>query len=137
MILGIGNPSADYSFSSDYFTGTPPKTIKSDWSATLTVKKDSSTVYQYSTIQANEGLVNGLGEFWAGWVIMPGTEAGNLDRDDFYDGDGCYTFEVQIDNSLGESYTRHKFSNRVLLGFKRSWMMIPVMISLQKHADCY
>ena len=36
---------------------------------------------------------------------MPGTEAGNLARDDFYDGDGCYTFEVQIDNSLGESYT--------------------------------
>ena len=72
MILGIGNPSADYSFSSDYFTGTPPKTITSDYSATLTVKKDSSTVYQYSTIQANEGLVNGLGEFWAGWVIMPG-----------------------------------------------------------------
>ena len=25
MILGIGNPSADYSFSSDYFTGTPPQ----------------------------------------------------------------------------------------------------------------
>ena len=105
MILGIGNPSADYSFSSDYFTGTPPKTITADYSATLTVKKDSSTVYQYSTIQANEGLVNGLGEFWSGWVIMPGTEAGNLARDDFYDGDGCYTFEVQIDNSLGESYT--------------------------------
>ena len=105
MIIGIGNPSADYSFSSDYFTGTPPKTITSDYSATLTVKKGSSTVYQYSTVQANEGLVNGLGEFWAGWVIMPGTEAGNLARDDFYEGDGCYTFEVQIDNSLGDSYT--------------------------------
>ena len=49
--------------------------------------------------------MNGIGEFWAGWVIMPGTEAGNLARDDFYEGDGCYTFEVQIDNSLGNSYT--------------------------------
>ena len=104
MILGIGDPSADYSFSSDYFTGTPPKTITSDWSATLAVKKGSTTVYQYSTIQANEGLVNGLGEFWVGWVIMPGTEAGNLARDDFYDGDGCYTFEITIDNEHGNTF---------------------------------
>ena len=33
---------------------------------------------------------------------MPGTDAGNLARDDFYDGDGCYTFEVSIQNELGE-----------------------------------
>ena len=33
---------------------------------------------------------------------MPGTEAGNLAKDDFFDGDGCYTFEVSIQNTLGE-----------------------------------
>ena len=36
---------------------------------------------------------------------MPGTESGNLARDDFYNGDGCYTFEVEIVNELGDTYT--------------------------------
>ena len=36
---------------------------------------------------------------------MPGTESGNLARDDFYSGDGCYTFEVEIVNELGDTYT--------------------------------
>ena len=54
---------------------------------------------------ANEGIVSGLGEFWSGWVVMPGTEAGNLARDDFYDSDGCYTFEIELVNVLGGTYT--------------------------------
>ena len=106
MIIGMGDPSAEFGFSNNYFTGTTPKTIASDWSATLVVKKGSNVEYQYSTIVANEGVVNGIGEFISGWVMMPGTDAGNLARDDFYDsGDGCYTFEVQIVNNLGETYT--------------------------------
>ena len=106
MIIGMGEPSADYSFSNNFFTGTTPKTIASDWSATLVVKKGSNVEYQYTTINANEGVVNGIGEFFGGWVVMPGTNAGDLARDDFYDsGDGCYTFEVQIVNDLGETYT--------------------------------
>ena len=39
---------------------------------------------------------------------MPGTYSNDLsilDRDDFYSGDGCYTFEVKIINELGETYT--------------------------------
>ena len=112
MIVGIGDPDADYEFSNDYFTGTPPKTVASDWKATLKVKKGSSTVYQYQPVYSDEGLgylgsSDGtfLGEFWAAWVAMPGTDAGNLARDDFYDGDGCYTFEVQIENELGDVKT--------------------------------
>ena len=106
MIIGMGDPSAEYGFSNNFFTGTTPKTIASDWSATLVVKKGSNVEYQYTTINANEGIVNGIGEFFGGWVLMPGTDAGNLAKDDFYDsGDGCYTFEVQIVNDLGETYT--------------------------------
>ena len=105
MIIGMGEPSADYSFSNNFFTGTTPKTIASDWSATLVVKKGSNVEYQYTTINANDGVVNGIGEFFGGWVVMPGTNAGDLARDDFYDSDGCYTFEVEIVNDLGETYT--------------------------------
>ena len=104
MILGIGDPDASFDFSNGFFTGTTPMPIESDWSATLTVKRGSSIEYQYSTIQANEGVVNGLGDFWFDWVRMPGTSAGDLAKDDFYTGDGCYTFEVEIVNVLGETY---------------------------------
>jgi len=47
MIIGMGDPSASFDFSDNYFTGTTPKPIASDWDATLTVKKGSSVVYQY------------------------------------------------------------------------------------------
>ena len=104
MILGIGDPDASFDFSNGFFTGTTPMPIESDWSATLTVKRGSSIEYQYSTIQADEGVVNGLGDFWFDWVRMPGTSAGDLAKDDFYTGDGCYTFEVEIVNVLGETY---------------------------------
>ena len=102
MIIGVGNPGANYDFNNGFFIGTPPKTIVSDWTATLTVKKGASTEYVYQQITADEGFVSGIGDFWSGWVAMPGTDAGNLGRDDFYDGDGCYTFEVSIQNELGE-----------------------------------
>jgi len=105
MIIGMGDPSAEFGFSNNFFTGTTPKTIASDWSATLVVKMGGNVEYQYSTINANEGIVNGIGEFFGGWVVMPGTNAGDLARSDFYDSDGCYTFEVQIVNDLGETYT--------------------------------
>ena len=111
MILGIAavdpdlnDPDASFDFSNGFFTGTTPMPIESDWSATLTVKRGSSVEYQYSTIQADEGAVNGLGDFWFDWVRMPGTSAGDLARDDFYTGDACYTFEVEIVNVLGETY---------------------------------
>ena len=37
MIIGIGNPGADYAFTNGFFTGTPPKTVVSDWTATLSI----------------------------------------------------------------------------------------------------
>ena len=116
MIIGMGEgaPAASFDFSDNYFTGTTPKPIASDWDATLTVKKGNSVVYQYSTITADEGLVIGLthngasqpysGEFFFDWAPMPGTNGDELSEDDFYSGDGCYTFEVEIVNVLGGTY---------------------------------
>ena len=114
MIIGVGNPGATYNFNNGFFVGTPPKTIVSDWTATLTVKKGTSTTYVYQQITSDEGFVSGIGDFWTGWVAMPGTDGGNLARGDFFDGDGCYTFEVSIQNALGgdvvDSSSRIEFS---------------------------
>ena len=105
MIVGMGTPSANYNFANDYFTGTTPKPIASDWTATLSVKFGSNTQYTYNAVTADEGIANGVGEFRFDWVMLPGTESGNLARDSFYADDGCYTFEVEIVNEHGETYT--------------------------------
>jgi hypothetical protein len=102
MIVGMGNPDSDYEFEADYFSGTIPQTIVSDWTADVVVKYGSSVKYEYNSINADEGIVNGLGEFSFNWVTLPGTGAGDLERSDFYDEDGCYTFEVTIENENGE-----------------------------------
>ena len=119
MIIGMGEPSASFDFSDNYFTGTTPMPIVSDWDVTLTVKKGNSVEYRYPTITANEGVVEPMqhegceptspgckysGEFWNDWVQMPGTNYNELDKSDFYSGDGCYTFEIEIVNELGDTY---------------------------------
>ena len=107
MIVGMGTAvdtknSAEYEFEADYFSGTIPQTIVSDWTADVVVKYGSSVKYEYNSISADEGIVNGLGEFSFDWVTLPGTGAGDLERSDFYDEDGCYTFEVTIENENGD-----------------------------------
>ena len=48
-------------------------------------------------------MVSGLGEFQFNWVSLNGQ--GYLDRSDFYEEDGCYTFEVTITNEHGNTFT--------------------------------
>ncbi len=100
MILGMGAPGASFDFDNGYFTGTAPKPMASDWTADVVVKGGST--YSYDTISADEGIVNGLGEFLYDWVSLDGQ--GYLDRSDFYNGDGCYTFEVTVVNEHGETF---------------------------------
>ncbi len=103
MFVGMGNPGSSYDFSNNYFTGTTPKPIASDWSAVIAVKFDSTTKHTYDPIESDEGIANGVGTFTRDWVLLPGTESGDLARDDFYEGgDGCYTFEVTLENEHGE-----------------------------------
>ena len=108
LIVGMGSPDASFGFDNNMFTGDEPKPVKSDWTASLRILQGSSVKYTYDSITAEEGIVPGLGEFYFSWVQMPGTYSNDisiLDKDDFYTGDGCYTFEVTINNVLGDTFT--------------------------------
>ena len=100
LLVGIGDPDAEFDFADGYFNGIAPKPIATDWDVTLFVKGGQQ--YDYDTISADEGVVSGVGEFAYDWVILPGTESNYLAKDDFYGDDGCYTFEVKISNEHGE-----------------------------------
>ena len=86
--------------------------VSSDYTFQLKVKKGSSVKYTMNTIS-----VDGLDATWSssmsgsqsgktsGWLGMPGTATNQLNteylqRDDFYDGDGCYTFEITVTNTF-------------------------------------
>ena len=86
--------------------------VTSDYSFKMTIKKGSSTKYVMPTV-----TVNGLDAQWSsslsgtqtgkanGWLGMPGTALNDLSteylqKDDFYDGSGCYTFEIEVTNQF-------------------------------------
>ena len=86
--------------------------VSSDYTFQLKVKKGSSVKYTMNTIS-----VDGLDATWtssmsgsqsgktSGWLGMPGTAQNALNteylqKDDFYDGDGCYTFEITVTNTF-------------------------------------
>ena len=107
MIIGIGTPGANYAFTNGFFTGTPPKTVVSDWTATLSINGGKNYA-SFPSYEADEGFMSGVGDFWSGWVSIPvedGSTNKLLQRDNFYEGDGCYTFVITITNVLGEEFT--------------------------------
>ena len=86
--------------------------ISSDYTIQLKVMKDSSQKWQSPVIE-----VDGTSATWVSsvsgtqtgstdrWLAMPGTgydpNTGTieiLERDDFFDDDGCYTFQIIITN---------------------------------------
>jgi hypothetical protein len=91
--------------------------VASDYTVQLLVKKGSTTEYSSPLVE-----VNGLDATWTssvdgaksgktnGWLGLPGTAMDNwaggsgatefLDKDSFYDGAGCYTFEIVITNEF-------------------------------------
>ena len=100
MIVGIGTPSAEFDFEDGVFTGTTPQPIESDWDATIRVL-GGNEIHTYE-ISADEGIANGYGDFNFNWVSLH-TNGGYLDKDDFYGSDGCYTFEITIENEYGST----------------------------------
>ena len=93
--------------------------VTSDYTFKMTIKKGSSTEYLMPTV-----TVSGLDASWSsslsgtqtgkanGWLGMPGTALNDqsteyLQKDDFYDGSGCYTFEIEVTNQFyaGDSPT--------------------------------
>jgi hypothetical protein len=100
--------------------------VTSDYTFKMTVKKGSSTEYIMPTV-----TVSGLDASWTGtfsggtqtgkangWLGMPGTAQNDLgteylQKDDFYDGSGCYSFEIEITNQYyaGDSATIYTSTN--------------------------
>ena len=61
--------------------------------------------------------MSGQGDFWSGWVSIP-VEDGSTNtllQRDFYEGDGCYTFESPLQMFLGKNL-QIQVQNRILLG---------------------
>ncbi|MGB0201838.1 MAG: hypothetical protein ACPF9L_03590 [Candidatus Poseidoniaceae archaeon] len=99
MIVGIGTPNAEFDFDDGSFTGKIPQPIASDWDATVLVK--GGTIHEYD-ISADEGIANGYGDFSSYWVSLH-LDGNFLDKGDFYDEDGCYTFEITLENEYGST----------------------------------
>ena len=104
MLVGIGSPDAEFGFEDGGFTGTIPQPIASDWAALVAVK--GGTVYEYE-IEADEGIAqgygaDGYGDFSSYWVSLHLGED-YLEKGDFYNNDGCYTFEITLENKHGST----------------------------------
>ena len=86
--------------------------VTSDYSFKMTIKEDGTTKYVMPTV-----TVSGLDAQWSsslsgsqtgkanGWLGMPGTAFNDqsteyLQKDDFYDEKGCYTFEIEVTNQF-------------------------------------
>lgn len=88
------------------------KTIATDYSVDVKIKHGGSVVWSHSTIVVDgidatwnsqvSGAVSGQTVYWLGLAGTIEDDAGAeyLERDQFYDDDGCYTFEVTITNDL-------------------------------------
>lgn len=88
------------------------KTITTDYSVDVKIKYSGSVVWSHSTIVVDgidatwnsqvSGAVSGQTVYWLGLAGTIEDDAGAeyIERDEFYDDDGCYTFEVTITNDL-------------------------------------
>ena len=105
MIVGIGEPGASFDFDNGVYTGTPPQPIESDWDATVRVLGgDKIHTYTFSADEGEGRESPGapiLGEFNFDWVSLH-LNGEYLEKGDFYGSDGCYTFEITINNEYGE-----------------------------------
>ena len=84
--------------------------VQGDYTLELSVLKGTAKKWSHPTVAVDgyAASYNSGGEFKNGemttWLRMGGTSTDDngilfLHEDDFYDGDGCYTFEVKITNS--------------------------------------
>ena len=112
-IVGLFSPSEEAQDDGEHsVTNLALIPVTSDYTFQLKVKKGSSLKYTMNTVS-----VDGLDATWSssmsgsqsgkttGWLGMPGTATNQLNteylqRDDFYDGDGCYTFEITVTNTF-------------------------------------
>ena len=111
LALGLMNPSEGPLNGGESSLSTY-KTITTDYSVDVKIKYGGSVVWSHSTIVVDgidatwnsqvSGTVSGQTVYWLGLSGTTEDDAGAeyLERDKFYDDDGCYTFEVTITNDL-------------------------------------
>jgi hypothetical protein len=113
-------------------------TLFSDYTVQLAVKDGTTTTYTSPVI-----TVSGLDATWTssvggsksgktnGWLGLPGTAIDNfaggsgqteyLQRDSFYEGAGCYSFEIIITNNFYEGMTDSESSANGVYVSSNSW----------------
>ena len=111
LALGLMNPS-EVPLNGGESSLSTYKTITTDYSVDVRIKYGGSVVWSHNTIVVDgidatwnspvNGAVSGQTVYWLG---LPGTAeddtgAEYLQRSEFYEDDGCYTFEVTITNDL-------------------------------------
>ena len=111
LALGLMNPS-EVPLNGGESSLSTYKTITTDYSVDVRIKYGGSVVWSHSTIVVDgidatwsspvNGAVSGQTVYWLGLsgTVEDNAGAEYLERDQFYDDDGCYTFEVTITNDL-------------------------------------
>ncbi|MCS5533313.1 MAG: hypothetical protein NZ736_03530 [Candidatus Poseidoniaceae archaeon] len=114
LALGLMNPS-DGPMDGGGSSLTTYKTITTDYSVDVNVMFGGNVVWSHSTITVDgidatwnsqvSGAVSGQTVYWIGLSGTAEDDSGAeyLERDQFYEDDGCYTFEVTITNDLYSS----------------------------------
>ena len=114
LALGLMNPS-DGPMDEGGSSLSTYKTIATDYSVDVNIKYGGNVVWSHSTIVVDgidatwnsqvSGAVSGQTVYWLGLSGTAEDDAGAeyLERDQFYEDDGCYTFEVTITNDLYSS----------------------------------
>ena len=114
LALGLMNPS-DGPMDGGGSSLSTYKTIATDYSVDVNMKYGGNVVWSHSTIVVDgidaswnsqvSGPVSGQTVYWLGLSGTAEDDAGAeyLERDEFYEDDGCYTFEVTITNDLYSS----------------------------------
>lgn len=111
LALGLMNPNVGPLNGGESSLSTY-KTITTDYSVDVKIKYGGNVVWSHSTIVVDgidatwsspvNGAVSGQTVYWLGLSGTVEDDAGAeyLERENFYDDDGCYTFEVTIINDL-------------------------------------
>jgi hypothetical protein len=114
LALGLMNPSAGPMDGGGSSLSTY-KTIATDYSVNVNVTFEGSVVWSHNAIAVDgidatwtsqvSGSVTGQTVYWLGLsgTVKDAAGAEYLERDEFYEDDGCYTFEVTITNDLYSS----------------------------------
>tara|TARA_B100001093_G_scaffold508149_1_gene569782 strand:- start:560 stop:1810 length:1251 start_codon:yes stop_codon:yes gene_type:complete len=133
-IFGLFNPDEGTLEGGEHsMTNLKLLALASDYTVQLAVKEGTTTRYTSPLIS-----VDGLDATWSssvggsksgktnGWLGLPGTATDSLNteylqKDSFYEGAGCYTFEIIISNEFYEGMTDQDSSATGIYVSSNSW----------------